>query len=212
MTPVPAALRDTIAALWERTLADGLAGLARTPCERTRTVAVELAADPCRWDIGFLTRLAMGELPTAERMAFFASCDRHREGGPLAGVAHLPTTAALRKVLFPMLAARFGETPVAAGRMEFLMIAARMPAPMRLWMDTASRGQGLRWNLQVVRLPAQTMRYAASYESLLGLTAGLSGWDRIRADRLEEHAALLVERAAETVMALSAVDWDAVGR
>lgn len=209
MTSVPPALRGIVATLWGRTLADGLEGLARTPCERVRTVALELAGDPRRWDIGFLTRLAMGELPVEERMTFFAACDRHREGGPLAGVAQLPTTAALRKVLFPMLAARFGETPIAAGRMEFLMIAARTPVPMRLWMDTASRGQGLRWNLQVVGLPAQTLRYAASYESLLGLTVGLSAWDRIRADRLEEHAALLVERAAATVTALSATDWDA---
>jgi hypothetical protein len=154
----------------------------------------------------------MAELPVEDRVAFFAACDRHREGGPLAGIAHLPTTAMLRKVLFPMLAARFGETPIAAGRMEFLMIAARSPVPMRLWMDTASRGQGLRWNLQVVRLPAQTLRYAASYESLLGLTTGSSGWDRIRADQIEEHAALLVERVAETVTALSAVDWDSAGR
>lgn len=212
MTPVPAALRGIIAALWERNLADGLAGLARTPCERVRTVAVELAAEPARWDLGFLTRLAMGELPVENRMAFFAACDRHREGGPLAGIAHLPSTAMLRKVLFPMLAARFGEKPIAAGRMEFLMIAARTPVPMRLWMDTASRGQGLRWSLQVVRLPAQSLRYAASYELLLGLAVGPSGWDRIRADRIEAHAALLVERVAETVAALSAVDWDAAGR
>ncbi|MBP0462435.1 hypothetical protein J5Y09_00800 [Roseomonas sp. PWR1] len=212
MDPVPAALRGIVAAMWERELADGLATLARTPCEMARTVAVELAAEPGRRDLGFLTRLAMGEVPAEERAAFLAACARHREGGPLAGIAHLPTTAALRKVLFPMLAERFGEKPVAAGRMEFLMIAARAPVPMRLWMDTASRGQGLRWAVQVVRLPDQRTRHSTSFEALLGIAPGMSGWDRIRADRLEEHAALLVERVAGTVAALSAVDWDAAGR
>jgi hypothetical protein len=212
MQPVPAALRGIVAAMWESELADGLATLARTPCEMVRTVAVELAAAPGRRDLAFLTRLAMRELPAEERTAFFAACARHRDGGPLAGIAHLPTTTALRKVLFPMLTARFGEKPVAASRMEFLMIAARAPVPMRLWMDTASRGQGLRWSVQVVGLPEQRMRYAACLASLLGITMGVSGWDRIRADRLEEHAALLVERVADTVAALSAVDWDAAGR
>ncbi|WP_198377572.1 hypothetical protein [Neoroseomonas rubea] len=209
---VPAALRGIVRAMWDRELADGLARLARTPCERVRTVAVEVAAEPRRWDLDLLTRLAMGELPVEERAAFFAACDRHREGGPLSGMAHLPTTAALRKVLFPMLAARFGDKPVALGRAEFLMIAARAPVPMRLWMDTASRGQGLRWSVQVVRLPEQRMRYAVSDASLLGITMGMGGWDRMRADRLEEHAALLVERVAETVAALSGVDWDAADR
>ncbi len=212
MQSVPAALRGIVAAMWEGELADGLATLGRTPCEMVRTVAVEIGAEPGRRDLGFLTRLAMGELPAEERAAFVASCARHREGGPLAGMAHLPTTAVLRKVLFPMLEARFGERPIAAGRMEFLMIAARAPVPMRLWMDTASRGQGLRWRVDVVRLPEQHSRYSTSFESLLGIAPGMSGWDRIRADRLEEHAALLVERVAGTVAALSAVDWDAAGR
>lgn len=212
MIPVPDALRGTIATMWDRELADGLDRLARTPCERTRTAAVEIAADPGRWTRDILLRLAMGELPAEERMAFFNACMGHAQGGPLSGVAHLPTTAQLRKVLFPMLAARFGEKPIASSRMEFIMIAARSPVPLRLWMDTASRGQGLRWSLHVLRLPEQRLRYAASFESLLGLAGGYSAWDRIRADSIEEHAALLVDRIAETVGALSGIDWDAAGR
>lgn len=211
MMPVPAALRGAIAAMWQRHLDDGFAELARTPCAAVRGVAAELAAEPGGRGLDFLTRLGMFELPAEERMAFMAACARRQVGGPLAGVADLPTTAALRKVLWPMLAARFGDAPVAAGRGEFLMIAARAPVPMRLWMDTASRGQGLRWSVQVVRLPEQRTRYAASCESLLGIGVGMSGWDRIRADRLEEHAALLVERVADTVTALSGIDWDAAG-
>ncbi len=210
MIPVPEALRGVIAAMWEREFADGLARLAATPCEAVRTAAVEIAADPARWTRDVLLRLAMRELPAEERTAFVDACNRHRQGGPLAGIPHLPTTAQLRKVLFPMLTARFGEKPIAASRMEFIMIAARAPVPLRLWMDTASRGQGLRWSLHVLRLPEQRQRYQASFDSLLGIGGG--GWDRIRADRLEEHATLLVDRIAETIGALSAIDWDAAGR
>jgi hypothetical protein len=190
MVPVPEALRGIVGAMWDR----------------------EIAADPARWNRDFLVRLAMGEPAAEARMAFFTACDRHRQGGPLAGIAHLPGTARIRKVLFPRLTARFGEAPVAASRMELIMIAARSPVPMRLWMDTASRGQGLRWSVHVLRLPEQRLRYAASFESLLGLTGGMSGWDRLRDDSLEAHAALLVERIAGTVAALSEVDWDAAGR
>ncbi|WP_137125925.1 hypothetical protein [Roseomonas sp. HF4] len=209
---VPEALRGVVAAEWRRHLDDGLAELARTPCAAVRGVAAELAADPARRDLGFLTRFGMLELPAEDRVTFMAACARRQTGGPLAGVADLPGTAALRKALFPLLQARFGEAPVAAGRAEFLMIAARAPVPMRLWMDTASRGQGLRWAVQVVRLPEQRTRYSASSDSLLGITLGASGWDRMRRDALDDEAALLVERIAGTVAALSGVDWDAAGR
>lgn len=209
MIPVPETLRGIIAAIWDRELSDGLARLARTPCESVRTAAVEIAADPARWTREFLLRLAMGEVPAEERAIFVEACNRHRQGGPMAGIAHLPTTAQLRKVLFPMLAARFGGKPVASGRMEFIMIAARAPVPMRLCMDTAARAQGLRWSVHVLRLPEQRLRYHASFDSLLGI--GNGGWDRIRADSLEDHATLLVERIAETVAALSSIDGDGAG-
>lgn len=209
MITVPEALRPVVAAQWDRELADGLARLARTPCETVRAAALEIAAHPDRWTRDFLVRLGMAELPVEDRTDFFTACGRHRQGGPLSGIPHLPSTAQIRKVLFPMLTARFGEKPVASSRMEFLMIVARAPVPMRLWMDTAARAQGLRWSVQVVRLPEQRTRYTATHASLLGLDLGSGGWDRVRADSIEAHAALLVERVAETVEALSVVDWDA---
>ncbi len=211
MDPAPEALRGAVRAMWDCELADGLARLAATPCVLVRAVVAELRAEPMLQEPGFLTRLAMRELPMEERQAFFTACRRHSDGRLLAGIPDLPSTAELRKVLFPKLTARFGEKPTASSRMEFLMIVARAPVPMRLSMDTAARAQGLRWSVQVVRLPEQRTRYQANHATLLGLD-GITGWDRLRADSLEAHSDLLVDRIAETVDALSTIDWDAAGR
>jgi hypothetical protein len=122
------------------------------------------------------------------------------------GDADTPTAPALRKVLFPLLAARFGAKPasIAGGECE-LPLGPVGAASLRLWLDFGRRARGVTWAVEVTEAATGRRLGMQSYEGLLGFA--VADWNVLRSDTMEPDMALLVERIGEALAIIGSVDW-----
>lgn len=172
--------------------------------ERDRRAALSQSLHPPDAEPVFMLRAGLGwQIQQARDDA-----DRDRLQAALDAIAGVdtPKAPALRKLLFPLLAARFGARPSRFQGSEYrLALGQAGGVAATLCLDFGRMARGIAWEveLEIAGLPRHLR--AASYETLLGV--GVGQWDVFRTDTVEVDLALLVQRVGQALGMLKGVDW-----
>lgn len=112
----------------------------------------------------------------------------------------------MRRVLFPLLSARFGAAPSSIAGGEFdLPLGTLGAASLRLWLDFGKRARGLAWGVEVSEVATRRRLGMHSHDGLLGFAA--ADWDVLRTDTMEADMALLVERIDAALAIIRTAEW-----